>query len=88
MVTLNVSLWITPDPPPPDPEIVTSTVSPTLRILFPVPTKLIVLTVPIPSPAELIATTGSLSIIVTGPTLPWNEVTSLLTGDANPIWRT
>ena len=54
-------------------------------MLLPAPTKFRVLTVPIPSPAELIATTGSLSIMVTGPTLPWNEVTSLLTGEANPM---
>ena len=84
-MTLNVSLWITPDPPPPPPAMLISTVSPTCLMLLPAPTKFRVLTVPIPSPAELIATTGSLSIIVTGPTLPWNEVTSLLTGEANPI---
>ena len=82
---LNVSLWITPEPPPPEPEILTSIVSPTCLMLLPAPTKLIVLTVPIPVPPDWIATTGSLSRIVTVPVLPWNEVTSLLTGEANPI---
>ena len=84
-VTLKVSLRISLLLPPPPPAMLISTVFPTCLMLLPAPTKFRVLTVPIAEPAEWIATTGSLSSMVTGPTLPWNEVTSLLTGEANPI---